>query len=303
MKTKKITILTFLALGGIKAFAQDASAEVMSKPLPISGEWILYLVGSVIALLLLLSLVLWKISGHLRKYYRGEFEKEEANEYKYSWERFLQFKPVSSDKDAMFHHDLDGIQELDNPPPPWFMFLFYGTILFAVIYFVRFTITGNGPTQQEEYVAELTAADEAHQAYLAKAANLIDETNVIAMTDAADLDAGKALFQEKCAVCHLADGGGQVGPNLTDEYWLHGGGVKEIFKTIKYGVTEKGMQSWQKDLNPKQMQQLASFILTLQGTKPATPKEPQGEKWVPEGAAPAPAAPADSTVKDVALAE
>lgn len=274
-----------LAASTLPGFSQvNKGPEVFTTPLPISGEAILYLVGFVVFILLILVLVLWRISAHLKSYYRGDMEKEEP-EYKYPWERFLQFKPVSSDKDVIMHHEYDGIRELDNPPPPWFMFLFYGTILFAVIYFIRFSITGNGPTQEQEYLSEVSKADEMHKAYLAKAANLIDENSVEALTEKSDLDAGAAIYKEKCSVCHLDKGQGSVGPNLTDEYWLHGGGIKNVFKTIKYGVVEKGMQSWQKDLDPKKMQQVASFILTLQGTNPPGAKAPQGEKYIPEGAA------------------
>lgn len=274
--------LSALSLPG---FGQvDKGPEVFTTPLPISGEAFMYLVGLVVFILLVLVLVLWKISTHLRSYYKGELEKEEP-EYRYPWERFLQFKPVSSDKDVMMHHEYDGIRELDNPPPPWFMFLFYGTIIFGAVYFVRFSITGKGPTQEQEYLAEVADAEEMHKTYLAKAANLIDENSVEALTEKSDIEAGAAIYKEKCSVCHLDKGQGSVGPNLTDEYWIHGGGIKNVFKTIKYGVVEKGMQSWQKDLDPKKMQQVASFILTLQGTNPPGAKAPQGDKYVPEGGA------------------
>jgi cytochrome c oxidase cbb3-type subunit 3 len=166
------------------------------------------------------------------------------------------------------------------------MYLFYGTIVIATIYFIRFTVIGSGPTQHEEYLAEVKAADIAHEAFLKKAAYSVDESNVVKSTDANDLAEGKKIFLTKCNACHGNAGQGGVGPNMTDEYWIHGGDIKDLFKTIKYGVIEKGMQSWQKDLNPIMMQQVASYILTLQGTNPADGKAPQGEKYVPGGAAP-----------------
>ena len=132
----------------------------------------------------------------------------------------------------------------------------------------------------------------AKEAYLKKAANKVDETNVTYLTDAASLDAGKKIFITICMACHQADGGGAVGPNLTDQYWLHGGSIKDIFKTIKYGWPEKGMKSWQDDYSPVQIAQLSSFVKSLQGTKSAKPKEPQGVMYE-EIAAPAAAA-ADS---------
>jgi cytochrome c oxidase cbb3-type subunit 3 len=273
-----------IAATSLPVFSQaKGGPEVFTTPLPINGEAIMYLVGLVVFILLILVFVLWRISAHLKSFYKGEFDKEEE-EYKYPWERLFQFKPVSSDKDAMMHHEYDGIRELDNPPPPWFMFLFYGTIVFAVVYFVRYSITKNGPSQEQEYLTELADAEVMHKTYLAKAANLIDENSVVVLAEKSDIGAGAAVFKEKCAVCHLDKGQGSVGPNLTDQYWIHGGGIKDIFKTIKYGVVEKGMQSWQKDLDPKKMQQVASFILTLQGTNPPGGKAPQGDKYIPEGA-------------------
>jgi cytochrome c oxidase cbb3-type subunit 3 len=132
-------------------------------------------------------------------------------------------------------------------------------------------------------------------AYLKKSGNLIDENSVTLLTDKKSMDEGGVIFQEKCAVCHLADGGGLVGPNLTDKYWIHGGDIKSIFKTIKYGVPAKGMISWQNAYSGKQMQSIASYVKSLQGTTPAKAKEPQGDLFNEGGAAPA-----DSTlaVKD-----
>ncbi len=293
--TYKLFLSACMAMIGHSVLAQEsAKAEVFTTPLPLGGEGLMYLIGIIVFVLLILVLVLWRISRHLKSYYKGEFNKEEV-EYKYPWERLFQFRSVSTDKDVMMDHSYDGIVELDNPPPPWFMYLFYGTILFAAIYFVRYSVTGDGPTQLQEYTAELKSAEEVHEAYLSKAADLIDETNVVALSEKADIDAGATIYKEKCQVCHKDKGQGEVGPNLTDEYWIHGGDIKDVFKTIKYGVTEKGMQSWQKDLNPKMIQQVASFIMTLQGTNPEGAKAPQGEKYVPAGKEEA--APADSTLK------
>jgi cytochrome c oxidase cbb3-type subunit 3 len=113
-------------------------------------------------------------------------------------------------------------------------------------------------------------------------------------TDEKSLTAGTTLYKEKCAVCHGDNGEGKVGPNLTDDYWIHGGSINDIFKTIKYGVPAKGMISWQNSLNGQQMEDLASFIKSIKGTKPANPKEAQGDLFV-EGGVIAPAA-SDSAV-------
>ena len=148
------------------------------------------------------------------------------------------------------------------------------------------------PSQDEEYTAEIVKADAATEAFMASSTELIDEANVEIVTEATDLEAGATIFQRQCAVCHAADGGGGVGPNFTDEYWIHGGDIKDLFKTIKYGVPEKGMISWQAQLNPSEMRSVASYILTLVGTTSANPKEPQGELYVPGEAS------ADSTLTE-----
>jgi cytochrome c oxidase cbb3-type subunit 3 len=127
------------------------------------------------------------------------------------------------------------------------------------------------------------------EAYLATTADLVDENTVVALTEAPALEAGNKIFQANCAACHAADGGGTVGPNLTDVYWKHGGSVNDIFKTIKYGVLDKGMISWKDALSPLQMQQVTSYILSLQGTTPASPKAPEGEEYKPAAAASTPA--------------
>ncbi|WP_276495922.1 c-type cytochrome [Pontibacter litorisediminis] len=172
-------------------------------------------------------------------------------------------------------HDFDGIQEYDNDLPPWWKALFYVTIVFAVGYMLHFHVFRTGSLQAEEYEVEM------QQAALFAAKNADDPnavTNYEALTDAAALESGKSVFSTNCAACHGAEGQGTVGPNLTDEYWLHGGDVNDIFKTIKFGVPAKGMVPWQGKLTKDQILEVSSYILSLQGTNPANAKEPQGEK-------------------------
>lgn len=183
--------------------------------------------------------------------------------------------PIEKEADITFHHDFDGIKELDNRIPPWFNFLFYGTIVFAAVYLLNFHVFGTGKLMIDEYLADVKAADEKRQELIRTGA-FVNENNVTLLTDAASLDAGKTTFTTNCVPCHGPDGGGIVGPNLTDQYWIHGGGIKNVFKTIKYGVPIKGMISWQTVLTPKKMQEVASYVLSLQGTKPANPKAPEG---------------------------
>jgi len=187
-------------------------------------------------------------------------------------------QPMEKEKDLLFHHDFDGIRELDNRIPPWFNFLFYGTIIWSVIYLFVFHVFDDGQIQSKEYLAEVNQA-KIERDYLIKTGAFINEETVAFVNDAATLAEGKDVYTKNCVACHTADGGGLVGPNLADEYWIHGGGIKNVFKVIKDGVPAKGMISWQTQLDPKKMQAVASYILTFQGTKPANPKAPEGPKW------------------------
>ena len=175
------------------------------------------------------------------------------------------------------NHAYDGITELDNFMPPWLQWVFIGSIGFGIVYFVQYTVLGTGLTGAEEYEEEL--AIEAIAAETRNASMLvgIDETTAVFDASETALGAGKSIFISNCVACHAADGGGGVGPNLTDAYWIHGGTIQAIFKVIKVGVVEKGMVPWQDQLSPEKIQQVASYILSLKGSIPASPKAPQGE--------------------------
>jgi len=189
--------------------------------------------------------------------------------------------PIENEADILLDHEYDGIRELNNRIPPWFNYLFIATIIFAVIYFFDYEILKTSPSQIEEYKMEMKMASTQKQDKL-KSGALLDEKTVTVLKEAAELNKGKEIFNANCVACHRQDGGGLVGPNLTDDYWIHGGGIKNIFKTITNGVPEKGMISWKSQLNPKQIQQVASYIISLQGTNPKNPKPPQGDKYTGE---------------------
>jgi cytochrome c oxidase cbb3-type subunit 3 len=210
------------------------------------------------------------------------------------WQRANNFRSIKEEAAIELDHEYDNIRELDNKLPPWWLYGFYCTIIFAVIYLWRFEVAQTAPSSLQEYTMEVQKANEEKEAYLAHAANNVDE-NTVQMLDAGGIEQGKAIFTTICAACHAADGGGGVGPNLTDKYWLHGGALKDIFKTIKYGVQEKGMKSWKDDYSPVQIAQLASYIKSIQGNKVANPKEAQGEPFKET-------APADSSKKIAAIA-
>ncbi len=183
-----------------------------------------------------------------------------------------------TEKKVGVDHDFDGITELDNGVPPWFNYLFYGSILFGLAYMLHFHVLG-GKLSIDEYEDQLAAASIERRIILANEGS-IDENNLSVLTDDKSLTNGSGNFQKYCISCHAKDGGGIVGPNLTDQYWIHGASVQNVYAVIKNGVAAKGMISWQLVFTPKQIQELASYVLTLQGTTPLIPKKPEGELWV-----------------------
>lgn len=195
--------------------------------------------------------------------------------------------PVPQDQEGAItlDHNYDGIRELDNHLPPWWVNMFILTIIWAVGYMWYYHWGGDGQNQADEYKTEVAAAKKEIAIALAGKANAMDESSVTLLTDAASLSDGALTFKSVCAACHGQNGEGTVGPNFTDEYWIHGGGIKDLFKVIKYGVPEKGMISWASQLKPVDIQKVSSYILTLKGTNPPNPKAPQGEIWTAESAA------------------
>jgi cytochrome c oxidase cbb3-type subunit 3 len=211
-------------------------------------------------------------------------ETAEARESLWSriYKRFVvgNMSPVDpeKEKEIALSHSYDGIVELDNYMPPWLKYIFYGTIAFAAIYLVNFFSLGLVQTSEQEYVAEVQRAEIQIAQYRKANAASIDENTAKLVKEEPLLAQAKTIYEQNCQACHGAAGEGGVGPNLTDEYWLHGGDVKEVFKTIKYGIPQKGMIAWQQKLKPDEIQSVASYILSLQDTHPANAKEPQGEK-------------------------
>lgn len=187
--------------------------------------------------------------------------------------------PMEREEEIMTDHVYDGIRELDNNLPPWWKYLFYATIVFSVVYLYYYHM-GDGKLQIEEYEHELFLA-QSRRGAVAEEDDALNETNVT-MSDSEGILNGEKLYTQNCAPCHGKIGEGGVGPNLTDEYWLHGGGVKNVFRVVKHGVPQKGMIPWKSQLSAKQMQDVSSYIMTLEGTNPPGAKEPQGEKYVPE---------------------
>lgn len=192
------------------------------------------------------------------------------------WQSFTGLRPIENEKDIMIKDSHDGIIELDNPTPPWFMYLFYSTILFGLIYLINYHVIQDGNIQETEYKTDMAKAEKERANYLKKFAQTINENNVVLSTSNKDLLEGSKIYNTNCVACHGNLGQGGVGPNLTDQFWIHGASIKDLFKTITNGVPEKGMIAWNKTINPLQIQQVASYILSLQDTNPPGAKEPQG---------------------------
>ena len=204
-------------------------------------------------------------------------------------------RPQEEEAKLLLHHDYDGIRELDNNLPPWWLYLFYGCIAFSVIYLVHFELMG-GASQEDEFNREMAEARIAVEEYKKNAPDLMDEKSVTLLTDKDALAKGKEIYDMNCAACHRADGGGQIGPNLTDAQWILGGGIKPIFSTITNGGRDgKGMVAWRGTLKPREIQHVASYIISLQGSAPKDAKAPEGDlTWTGQPSAPAPGV---STIK------
>jgi cytochrome c oxidase cbb3-type subunit 3 len=294
---KYLRIVFFIALLAVvqPVFAEDDHSLMTSETQNYLG------VGAILFTLLLVAVamlavlrafkvltrIILKSEGYTNEQIAAELKpaKKKKRSKDEVWQKLLSLRPMSEEKEILIEHEYDGIQELDNPTPAWFMYLFYATIIFAVVYMVIYHIAGVGQLQYAEYQTEVAQAEVAKKAYLSKAANRVDENTVKLTTDPAVLASGQAIFKQTCSPCHGINGQGNVGPNLTDDYWLHGGKINEVFKTIKYGVAANGMPTWEKELSPKQISDVANYVKSLHGTNPPNPKEPQGTKETDDAAA------------------
>ncbi len=191
---------------------------------------------------------------------------------------FTRAIPVEKEADVLLDHDYDGIRELDNALPPWWKYGFYITIAIAFIYLLNFHVLGIGKNPDQEYATEMENARIEKEIYESKNKDKVDENNV-PMADADGIKAGMEMFEANCVACHLKGGAGNVGPNLTDDYWLHKGSLNDIYKTIKNGYPDKGMQSWTSKFNDKEISLLASYVKSLRGTNPPAAKAAQGDLY------------------------
>lgn len=204
-------------------------------------------------------------------------QKEKRAHLKQWWNNVMGLRPLSEEEDLVIDHAYDDIRELDNPTPAWFMGLFYATMVFGVVYLSVYHVFGWGMNQDDEYKKEMRVAEQERKAYLASQVDNVDENSVEVDKSPEVIAEGKAIFDQNCIACHGAVGEGGIGPNLTDNYWLHGASIKDVFNTIKRGVPDKGMIAWEQQLSPSKIAQVANYILSLQGTNPPNAKAPQGD--------------------------
>lgn len=293
------SVLTgLLLLASPALFAQDAPAaaeatNTAAKTIAGMSASTFYILATVIFLeLFIIIALLINIKFLLRNEKdkiaaETETAEEKANKLSW-WDRFNALRPVTEEASLDLGHDYDGIRELNNRLPGWWLYGFYFCIAFAGVYMWRYHVSHTAPLSAQEYERSVVKADLALKEYLKSKGEAVDENTVKMMTGADDLAAGKAIFVKSCAACHLETGAGSVGPNLTDDYWLHGNDMKSIFKTIRYGIN--AMPPWQSSLNNKQIAQVSSYIKTLHGTNPPNQKPPQGNLMKEEAAPAAPAA-------------
>jgi len=268
-------------LVGILLFSVSANAQ--SNSLINAWNQNYLLLGLAITALIILLITCSYVLVLVKYMVNIDLKKQEKPAFGYRiwfFEKFVSGKlvPVGQEESIMLDHNYDGIVELDNKMPPWLKLLFLFTIGFAIVYVSMYLVTDFGALQLEEYANENTIAEKQKEQRNLLAANSIDETSVKLETGSQAVEEGKAIYLQNCKACHGAFGEGGVGPNLTDPFWIHGGTINEVFKTVKYGVPQKGMIAWQTKLNPLQMQKVSSFILSIQATNPPNGKLPQGEK-------------------------
>ena len=296
-KTNKILTLLFffLATGWVSplmaqdATTSDATATVESSTSYYGGlsslsfwtlSTVLVLEMLIIFILIYFIRNLWRILNPVPVVEKAEI-RQSISWMMSTWETldkkfFTKAAPIEKEADIMLDHDYDGIKELDNALPPWWKYGFYITIFVAIFYILKFEVWHTGMNPTEEYNTEMAAAKIETEAYLASMKENVDENSVV-MLDDAGIAIGKTLYTKTCVACHSPTGAGGVGPNLTDNYAIHGATIQDIFKTIKYGWPDKGMQAWQSNYSPVEMQQLASYVKSLINTNVADGKAPQGD--------------------------
>ncbi|MBS1514590.1 MAG: c-type cytochrome [Bacteroidetes bacterium] len=267
----KIILITALAL---MSFSSAAFAQTATTTTQHQSDYNYLAAATIVGIAFMLFMVIY--FGNIEGITAGAPKRAKA------WSKLKDMLnrsvPIEKEKDIMMDHEFDGIKELDNTIPPWFNILFYGTIVISVVYMLNYHVFKINGLSAEEYNDEMKVATMQREELIRTGA-FINENTVKLMQDEATLNEGKTIYSANCSACHGPAGGGLIGPNLTDDFWIHGGGIVNVFKTVKYGVPIKGMVSWQNQLNPKQLQAVSNYVLSLKGTNPPNAKQPEGDKY------------------------
>ena len=280
------------------------SANAQTGGSALGGDTLFYIIMGMVFLVSFLVLVtaiytLRVLNVMVRKDLAEAGLEDQPDMWSELMRKFTRSAPLEKEKDLLLDHDYDGIRELDNHLPPWWLWLFYFTMAFGVVYLLAYHVFDKLPLQEEEYRISMEQAEKAKAALAGTGAEVIDETTIEFSDDAAIIASGQKIFSMQCASCHGADGGGIIGPNLTDDHWLHGGSISDIFYTIKVGVPEKGMIAWGGVISPTQIRDVANYVYSIRGTSPANPMPPQGDLYVPGEEPAAHAEPAESVAETV----
>lgn len=269
-KATKIGLVLFGLGASSTGFSQEvneASESLIS--FPDSAFWAFMILDIILIMLILYFVGLMR--GSLSQYAP---EKKPKTVF-YSWNKVLTNAVEIEDEDSiLLDHDYDGIKELDNDLPPWWKYGFYITIVWAVIYFGVYQVFKIAPTQQEEYLAELAEGEQQMAAYKEANPNLVTAETAVLLTDASDLAKGKTIYEANCVACHMSNGGGGIGPNLTDKNWIYEGNIKGVFHVISEGANN-GMAAWKGLLSADKIEAVSSYVLSLPEAEGG--KEPQGE--------------------------
>lgn len=283
----RIPVLFAIFFGAMEFFIDSGDRPAFLK-YPIVSILLLLFLFVLIAMEIVLKAAYNVVDSLLTEEQRKAKEIEEnlpfseSAFYKKWMHKLTRSNKEEEEGELLLHHDYDGIKELDNVLPPWWVYLFYACIAFSIIYMVRFHILGHDD-QTTEFNKAMAEAKIAVEEYKKTAPDVMDKEKVTLLTEQADLDAGKAIYETNCVACHRADAGGAIGPNLTDNQWILGGGIKNVFNTIMEGGRDgKGMVAWKASIKPSDIQKVASYVLSLQGTNPKEAKAAEGDVWTEE---------------------
>ena len=274
-------ILALIMLSPFSGYSMSFSFEKDGWLMVSNLDNILMFVGNVVLLFILLDQKK-TLRIIIENYDPTMISKNEAVEEEEITESIVKLLtdtvPIAEESSILMDHEYDGIRELDNNMPPWWVWSFVATVIFAFAYLVHFHVIKTGDLQAIEYQKSVDEAQIEIDKYMSEMAMNVDENNVVLLTDAADIQNGKNLYKVNCIVCHKENGEGLVGPNLTDDHWLYGeGDVKTVFSTIKYG-TSNGMSEHESKLNPIELQQVTSFVLSMDYLEGKAPEGTKIEK-------------------------